>query len=460
MTCVLWWIRRDLRLTDNTALHEALHAAETVIPVYILDDRLLRSPRLRGPRIAWMLDGLRALDADLRADGARLILRQGDPVRELMVLCRESGAEGVYFNRDYSPFAVKRDAAVKAAFGEQRLIARDFKDGVLHEADEVTSKGGRTYEVYTPYRRVWSALPKPPALPRPTSLRPLIAPEGLRSLPIPDARDFDSAPAPSPIVAPGEINALRQLTRFTSGQQPILAYAAKRDLPATEGGTSLLSPYLRWGMLSPRTCYWAAMRTTENSTDAGVQTWIGELIWREFNYQVLAKNPRIVRRNFRSMYDAVQWEFNPEHFAAWREGRTGFPIIDAAMRQLNTTGWMHNRLRMIVASFLCKDLLIDWRRGEEVFMQRLLDGDVANNVGGWQWTAGTGTDAAPYFRIFNPTSQADKFDPDGEFMRRWVPEAFEHATGDYPAPIVDHAVQRERALRMYGAARISNNPEE
>ncbi|MDW8300794.1 MAG: deoxyribodipyrimidine photo-lyase, partial [Anaerolineae bacterium] len=270
--------------------------------------------------------------------------------------------------------------------------------------------------------------------------------------------------------------ALRRLEAFVAA--PIYRYHERRDLHG-EDGTSALSPYLRFGMVSIRTCYHEAQKarakTSDESARKGVDVWISELVWREFNYQVLARYPYSVRRNLRPAYDAVQWEDNPEYLAAWREGRTGYPVVDAAIRQLLQTGWMHNRTRMIVASFLCKDLLCDWRHGERFFMQHLLDGDVANNVGGWQWTAGTGTDAAPYFRVFNPVGQSEKFDPHGNYIRRWLPELahlpdkFIHAPftmsaaeqrhfgviigRDYPAPIVDHDAQREKALRMYSAAK-------
>jgi deoxyribodipyrimidine photo-lyase len=473
---VIWWIRRDLRLTDNVALHTALASAAEVIPVFVLDDRLLNAPRLRGPRTAWMLDGLRALDSDLRADGARLIVRRGDPAGMLIRMCQETGAEEVYFNRDYGPFATQRDKAVGRALREAGYTVRSFKDLVIHEVDEIAAKGGKSYEVYTPFFRAWDALPKPAPLPAPDRIDRLAAPTDLASIPVPTASELGADPAPQPIAPPGEGAALRRLAAFLDGA--IAAYQDLRNRLDIDG-TSVLSPYLRWGMISPRTCYQSAIEALARATDegarAGIGHWIKELAWREFNYYVLTNNPHIVSRSFRAVYDRLAWEDDPAWLQAWKDGKTGYPVVDAAMRQLRATGWMHNRARMITASFLCKDLLIDWRRGEAYFMQRLIDGDVANNVGGWQWTAGTGTDAAPYFRIFNPVKQSEQHDPTGAYIRRWLPElahvpdSYIHAPyrmphdaqvrsgcligRDYPAPIVDHEAQRERALALYGAAR-------
>lgn len=476
MTRLIWWLRRDLRLNDNAALYHALQSAQTVIPVFILDASLLNAERLRGARNAWLFEGLRALDADLRRYGSRLILREGAPQDVLLALCAETATEGVVFNRDYSPYALKRDAAVKSALRARGLSARDYADLLIHEPHEVPSKSGKPYDVYSPFRRAWESLPKPDPYTITDALRAkLRLSEDLAALPSAPIPTGDQ-PVPQPIGAPSESEALRRLEAFVAA--PIYRYHERRDLHG-EDGTSTLSPYLRFGMVSIRTCYHAAQKaraaTASKEAHKGVDVWISELVWREFNYQVLARYPHSVRRNLRPAYDAVQWEDNPEYLAAWREGRTGYPIVDAAMRQLRQTGWMHNRTRMIVASFLCKDLLCDWRHGERFFMQYLLDGDVANNVGGWQWTAGTGTDAAPYFRVFNPVGQSEKFDPQGKYIRRWLPELahlpdqFIHAPfnmsaaeqrhfgviigRDYPAPIVDHNAQREKALRMYAAAK-------
>lgn len=472
MSIAIWWCRRDLRLTDNAALHAAIGAAESVIPLYILDPALLNSERNRGPRIAWMLEGLHILDQDLRRIGSRLIVRRGKPEVELSKFAIEVGAATVYFNRDYSPYATARDSKVTNALTRQGIEVYHFKDLVIHEADETLTRADKPYAVYGPFRNAWNALPKPSTLNRSEKLH---TPGNISSLPIPEAAEFGAEKAEQPITAPGEGAALASLSDFMADS--VYDYKAKRNLPAQDG-TAILSPYLRWGMISPRTCYWAAQQALENAPDKtaceSVEAWIGELVWREFYYQVLARNPQVTQNAYRPVYDAIQWQSDPALFDAWKAGQTGYPIVDAAMRQMNITGWMHNRCRMIAASFLCKDLLIDWRMGERYFMQRLFDGDLANNNGGWQWTAGTGTDAAPYFRVFNPALQAKKFDADGAYVRRWIPElqniparfihephtmsrTVQEASGciigqDYSVPIVDHRVQRGRVLALYRAA--------
>ncbi len=473
ISLAIWWIRRDLRLTDNAALSAAAHEHDAIVPLFILDPALLNSERLRGPRSAWLFDGLRELGSDLAKIGGRLIVREGQPTALLIEIAKAIGASAVYFNRDYSPFAMARNRKVRSALESAGIAVYDFKDVVIHEAGETLTAAGGAFSVYSPYRRAWNALPKPSLLPMPSRLD---TPAAIDSLPIPAASDFGSERAEAPIAEPGERLAIERLNAFVA--DGIYGYAARRNSPGIDG-TSILSPYLRWGMVSPRQCYWAAHEAFESATTkdarASVETWIGELVWREFYYQVLARNPHVVRGAYRPAYDAITWEDRPEYVAAWQRGLTGYPIVDAAMRQLNRTGWMHNRTRMIVASFLCKDLLIDWRIGERYFMTRLLDGDLANNNGGWQWTAGTGTDAAPYFRIFNPTTQGQKFDPAGDYIRRWLPElsrvpdasihepatmprALQDSIGcvigrDYPAPIVDHGVQRDRALALYQVAK-------
>ena len=461
MNTAIWWIRRDLRLSDNPALTAALDQSGVVIPVFILDPKLIASPYAGQGRQAFLLDGLRALDADLRRRGSALIVRQGDPLEVLHKLQGESGAEGIFAEADASPYARHRDERVG------RELPLTFTHGItVHPPETLHKPDGVPYTVFTPFSRMWRSLPFPgnplPAPERFASLLPLT------SLDIPDAPWH---PAESLFPA-GEVEAQRRLAAFTDFT--ISRYAEDRNRMDLDG-TSGLSPYLRFGMLSARQAAWAARGAEAQASNAaarqGAEAWLNELIWREFYTTILYYFPEVRRTAFRPELRNIPWQDNLAGMAAWADGRTGYPVVDAAMRQLNTTGWMHNRARMIVASFLTKDLLIDWRQGERYFMQRLLDGDPAANNGGWQWTAGTGTDAAPYFRVFNPILQGKKFDPQGAYVRRWipelaaVPEAFIHTPWemptevqrrigcvigkDYPAPIVDHAMARQRVLAAY-----------
>jgi deoxyribodipyrimidine photo-lyase len=460
MPVALWWIRRDLRLHDTPALCAALEAAGRVLPVFVLDPALWeRSPYVGDKRRAFLLGSLRALDEDLRARGSRLVLRRGDPVEVLARLVRESGAGAVFAQGDVSPYARRRDRRVAEA-----LPLRRTGGLTVRPLDAVRKRDGGPYRVYSPYRRTWMSLSLPARedlLPAPERIP---TPEGVAGMAIPEA---PALPASVPF-PPGEAAARRRLTRFTEGA--ITRYAEDRDRMDRDG-TSRLSPYLRFGVLSPR----AAMVAALEADGPGAKTWRDELIWREFYLSVLYHFPQVRERSFRAAYRDVAWRDDPAAFTAWQEGRTGYPVVDAGMRQLRATGWMHNRARMIVAAFLAKDLLIHWRKGERHFMQHLVDGDPAANNGGWQWSAGTGTDAAPYFRVFNPVLQGEKHDPQGAYVRRWVPELAQVPTEhvhspwemspeeqvnagcivgeDYPAPIVDHPQARERALATYRRAR-------
>lgn len=466
---IIHWFRRDLRLRDNTGLAAAAElAGGAVIPVFIFDDVIICGRFASPARTQFLLDSLAALDAELRGLGLHLVVRRGEPLSTLMSLLRETGARGVTWNRDYTPYAIRRDSAIKRELRTAGYQAESYKDAVIFEMNEVATAEGRPYTVYTPYAKRWRArlesesvrvqgIPQLAAIPLPAS-EPLPA---LNEL-------LPNAPTRLPRFAAGETAALAALEQFT--HKAIANYATARDLLAA-AGTSRLSPYLRFGVLSPRQCVAAARAAPPGP---GPESWIGELIWRDFYVQVLYHFPHALRGSFKPVYDEIAWPNDPALFAAWQAGQTGYPIVDAAMRQLQQEGWMHNRARMIVASFLTKDLLIDWRWGERHFMHLLIDGDPAANNGGWQWAAGTGTDAQPYFRIFNPVSQGQKFDPDGAYVRRYVPElarvparyihephklpaAEQIRAGvqigrDYPAPIVDHATQRMRALALYRAA--------
>lgn len=466
----LWWVRRDLRLTDNQALAEALRHADQVVPVFVIDTALLRSRYVGPKRLAFLWGGLRSLDASLRACGSRLVVRQGDPRTELARLMVESGAHVIFAEEDVSPYARRRDARVARA-----LPLRLVPGLTVHPPDVVRAAEGGPLTVFTRFLKAWQALPLPPmhaALPAPQQIA---TPSDLLSLPIPAEPRLPSA-SPFP---PGEAEAQRRLRDFVDRPAaPIYRYGDARDRLDVMG-TSALSPYLRFGMISARQAVLAAWRAREAAPDVAArqsaEAWLRELVWREFYISLLYHFPHVRRRAFREDLRAVPWRNDEADFTAWCTGRTGYPVVDAAMRQLLETGWMHNRARMIVASFLVKDLLVDWRWGERWFMQHLLDGDPAANNGGWQWVAGVGTDAAPYFRVFNPVLQGKRFDPEGRFVRSWLPELARVPSPlihepwllspeeqrdsacllgrDYPFPIVDHAWARGRALAAYRGAR-------
>jgi len=465
MSSTIWWIRRDLRLADNQTLQAALQQSEQIIPVFILDTKLLASRYIGEKRLAFLLHGLRSLDSELRKRGSRLILRQGNPLEELNRLVIESGAQNIYAEPDYSPYAVRRDTHV----AKKLRVAWTGSPAILPPG-LVTKPDGDPYTIFTPFSRAWKSLFSPEKIafiPAPESIS---TPENLASMSVPEypaLPDYVSFEA-------SEEEAARRLNSFTQEINPkIESYATNRDRQDLNG-TSQLSPYLRFGLISARqvaATAWSAYQAAENPEGRkGAEIWLNELIWRDFYIHILYHYPQVRRENFRLPH--VKWDNRPEMFQAWCEGKTGYPSVDAAMHQLVISGWMHNRSRMIVASFLTKDLLIDWRLGEEFFMQHLIDGDPAANNGGWQWTAGTGTDAAPYFRIFNPVSQSLRHDPNGVYIRQWIPELrsvpdkYIHNPWkmpleiqkqvrcmigvDYPFPIVDHNIARDRALRAYG----------
>jgi deoxyribodipyrimidine photo-lyase len=467
-TSAIWWIRRDLRVGDNQALTAAFQQSTQVLPVFILDQKILHGRNASQKRNAFLFANLRSLNTSLEQIGGRLIIRQGDPKAVLSSLMEESGAQMVFVEPDYTPYALSRDRSLT-----EQLPVHWYGSPLVHPPGSVLRSDRSPYTVFTPFSKAWKALALPPAkslLPAPQHLA---TPGSIASLPIPDQPVIPAGI----LFQPGEQHAQEQLRRFIEGDDPpVYHYATQRDFPAV-AGTSSLSPYLRFGVLSARQAAAAAQAAIEAAHTSeqrrSAETWLNELIWREFYGHILFHFPHVLQRNFRLM--AIRWQNDPAAYAAWREGRTGYPLVDAGMRQLTQTGWMHNRLRMLAASFLTKDLLIDWRWGERFFMQHLLDGDPASNNGGWQWTAGTGTDAAPYFRIFNPSTQSAKFDPSGEFIRQWLPELarvplefihqpetmpseIQRQAGciigkDYPAPIVDHAWARQRALQVYGQAK-------
>lgn len=462
----LVWFRHDLRVTDQVALSEAV-AAGTTVAVWCLCPGQLRSHDVGGNRLAFELRCVAALRAELDALGIPLRIlvvdRFDDLPAALLALAREVEADRLWFNDEYPLDEARRDEAVRRALRGAGLRVERRTDEVVRAPGSVRTGSGDPYVVFTPFRRRWLQTLAP------ERVRPRGRPAGqerppIDSDPLPDLPAGFEARVDPQRWPGGEIEAQRRLARFV--EHGLADYADQRDLPALDG-TSSLSAYLSVGAISPRTCLDAVLAANEGRLDAGSDgavTWATELIWREFYRHVIAAFPHVSRGHaFRREYDDFRWRDDDEALAAWRTGRTGYPLIDAAMRQLETTGWMHNRLRMVVAMFLSKNLLLDWHLGERHFMEQLVDGDFASNNGGWQWSASTGTDAAPYFRIFSPVSQAQRFDPDGTFIRHWLPELegvdvrllHDPARGggipDYPPPLVDAKASRRRAIDAFRA---------
>ncbi|WP_225334587.1 cryptochrome/photolyase family protein [Halomicrobium urmianum] len=461
----LHWHRRDLRGSDNAGLAAATGDA-TAVPVFVLDDDVLA--HAAPPRVAFLLDALASLRAWYRERGSDLLVERGDPAEVLPRLADEHGAEAVTWGEDYSGLAAERDARVRRALADAGVERRAVTDGVLHEPGSITTNAGEPYSVFSYYWKKWRdrEKPAPQAVPDASALAPV---EG-DPLPTPAELGFDE---PEATIPPASTEAARgRLADFLDG--PVYRYEDRRDYPADEC-TSRLSPHLKFGTIGVREVYErteAAMAAApDGDAAASVEEFQSQLAWREFYAQVLWDNRDTVTENFKSYERPIRWREDPDGLRAWQDGETGYPIVDAGMRQLREEAYVHNRVRMIVAAFLTKDLLIDWRRGYEWFRERLVDHDTANDVGGWQWAASTGTDAQPYFRVFNPTTQGERYDPDAEYVRRYVPELRDadpdvihewpdleptqrrRAAPDYPDPIVDHSTARERAIEAFEAAR-------
>ncbi len=473
MKTAVHWFRRDLRIADNTGLIEAIRQAQHVWPLFILDDAILGGADMGAARVAFLLESIRSLERDLAGLGRPLTIRRGLPEPELVRFCREVGAEAVFCNRDYEPYCSQRDTRIFNALNGLGIGFEIFKDSVLCEDQDLLTQSGRPFAVFTPYSKAWKGRPVPPPRPRPARCHPPA--RSPASVALPDSPAAWGFPLRQTICAGGEPAARKCLSRFL--RQSVRRYGEQRDYPALDG-TSLLSPHLHFGTINVRTILKSLRDSLADASAAehrNADVFVSQLIWREFYLQILWHFPRVATACFRTEYDRLEWKGSASHFQAWCAGQTGYPIVDAAMRCLNATGWMHNRARMIVAMFLAKDLLLPWQQGEQYFMRQLVDGDLAANNGGWQWCAGTGTDAAPYFRIFNPVSQGERFDPEGAFVRSWVPELaglesryihrpWEAPSGSaelkrYPPRIVRHEEQRPRCLAMFQAVKKMPSPQ-
>ena len=475
----LVWLRRDLRLHDHAALHAALRACDKVALVFVFDRDILDPLLQRGlhadRRVEFILAAITEIDAALRERGAALVVRHASAREAIPALAAAWGAQAVFCGRDDEPDALERDAAVEHALRRDGRALHRAKEHTIFERDEVLTAQGRPYSVFTPYRTAWlaryDAQPQHPLEGELTAERLAPLPATLRE-PLPTLSGLGFVPTnlrelKLPLGASGG----RELV--DDFQRRIDDYDQARDFPARKG-PSYLSVHLRFGTVSVRELVAMAWARQQAGSE-GARVWLSELVWRDFYVQILAHHPHVVNAAFKPAYDRIQWRNDPVQFAAWCEGRTGYPLVDAAMRQINQTGYMHNRLRMVVASFLTKDLGIDWRWGERYFADHLNDFDLAANNGGWQWAASSGCDAQPYFRIFNPVSQSEKFDANGDFIRRYVPElaalsardihapwkapaALLQAAGvglgvTYPAPIVRHDLARAETLERYAVVK-------
>jgi deoxyribodipyrimidine photo-lyase len=467
----IFWFREDLRLHDHPALSAAVNGFESIVPVYILHETDERPWRLGGASRWWLNQSLAALDQSLREAGSRLIVRRGHPLSVLRSLLAETGGASVYWSRRYGPADISLDAAIKSELGNEGFEACSFPGNLLHEPWTVQNRSGKPFQVFTPFWKHCLSLGDP-RLPLPPPVR-LPAP---RTWPTSDSLDslallpkVDWAPGLRANWIPGEQGACQILRLFI--KQPMADYPDRRDMPSA-AGTSQLSPHLHFGEISPQAIWHACSQRMDSPSRAGWikggRAYLRQLIWREFAHHLLFHFPHTPQSPLRAEFEAFPWKSDPEALSQWQRGQTGYPIVDAGMRQLWTTGWMHNRVRMIVASFLVKDLLIHWSEGARWFWDTLVDADLANNTLGWQWAAGCGADAAPYFRIFNPVLQGQRFDPDGSYVRQWVselehlPSTYIHHPWDapaavrrsarlqlgksYPTPMVNHAQARNIAL--------------
>jgi len=426
----IFWFRRDLRLNDNAALYHALKSDKPVLSLFIFDKEILDELEDKNDaRVTFIYQTIENLRYELHKHGSSLLVIYDKAEHAWNNIIKDHNVAAVYTNHDYEPYATQRDDAVKEKLGKHNIELKTFKDQVIFEKSEVVKDDGKPYTVYTPYQRKWYNTLKPFYLKGYSTEKYLHNLVKTLNLPLPTLKEMGFEK--SDMHFPDQVY-----------QDVIGDYKEKRDFPAIKG-TSHMGLHLRFGTVSIRELARTAYAQHE-------KTWLNELIWREFYMMILHHFPQTMDHAFRPEYDRIKWVNDEKQFKAWCEGNTGYPIVDAGMRELNATGFMHNRVRMIAASFLSKDLLIDWRWGEHYFARKLLDYEMASNVGGWQWAAGSGTDAAPYFRIFNPDAQTKKFDPELKYIKKWVPEYADF--GKYPKPIIDHAFARDRCLKVFKAA--------
>jgi deoxyribodipyrimidine photo-lyase len=422
----VFWFRRDLRLVDNTALNHALDGNRPVLPIFIFDKNIIEKLENKNDsRINFIYNQVIKLKTELEQHGSTLMIFRDKPENVFKVLLNEYRLKVVFANRDYEPYAISRDTAVFNMLKRQDIPFNLFKDQLIFEGKEIVKNDGSPYQVFTPYKNVW--------LEKFKSLNLINADKK-----IPFERFLKTNPSQTPALS--SLGFATSRIKIPDSQIPITViknYDKNRDYPG-RNGTSKLGIHLRFGTISIREVVETAAKTNS--------VWLNELIWREFYSSILQHFPYVTTGAFKKKYDLIPWRNNPNEFESWCSGKTGYPLVDAGMRELNTTGYMHNRVRMVAAGFLTKHLLTDWRWGEAYFAEKLLDFELASNNGGWQWAAGTGTDAQPYFRVFNPESQAAKFDPDFKYIKRWIPE---YGTVKYPKPIVDHRFARMRAIETY-----------
>jgi deoxyribodipyrimidine photo-lyase len=423
------WFRRDLRMNDHAAFHFALKENSSVIPLFIFDANILEDlDDKQDRRVDFIFQSLLHLKAELEAVGSSLVILYGSP----QDIFRSTKPKSVYTNEDYEPYAITRDNEVKTILNERNIPFNTYKDLVIFQKDEVVKPDGSPYTVFTPYSRTWRK-----------KLDDFHVKEYPTKKYLSNLRALDPLPYPSLSDIGFQDSGIKFPQRIIK-ISTIYNYHTTRDYPAIEG-TSRLSVHLRFGTVSIRKVVSTALQKND--------VWLNELIWREFYQMILWHFPRVVTASFKPAFDNINWRNNDADFERWCTGTTGYPLVDAGMRELNATGFMHNRVRMVVASFLTKHLLIDWRWGEAYFAKKLLDYELASNNGGWQWAAGSGCDASPYFRIFNPETQAKKFDPEKKYILKWIPE---FGTAEYPSPMVDHAPARERAISVFRAALQKN----